>query len=163
DVATGEAREILPHTDEYMLRPGPWLPDSSGFYVVTNRGREFSGVARYLLESEQAEWLIIPDWDVEHLLLSRDGKRLVWSQNEHGYCRLYLRDEGQPPVQITGLPSGIIEGLSLAPDGQSLALLLDAATATAEIYLLTLGQAGTPETPQMRRLTASMLGGLTSA
>lgn len=161
DVTTGESREILPHTDDHILRPGPWLPDNSGFYIITNRGREFNGVARYLLESERAEWLIIPDWDVEHLLLSRDGTRLVWSQNEHGYCRLYLRDEGRPAAQITGLPPGIIEGIALAPDGQSLALLLDAPTTTAEVYLLTLGQIGAPETPQMRRLTYSMLGGLT--
>ncbi len=163
DVTTGESREILAHTEDYMLRPGPWLPDNSGFYVITNREREFNGVARYLLEAEHTEWLVIPDWDVEHVLLSRDGKRLVWSQNEHGYCRLYLRDEGLPPVQITGLPSGIIEGIALSPDGQSVALLLNAATATSEVYLLTLGQVGAPEIPQMRRLTYSMLSGLTPA
>ena len=36
-------------TTSLCLRPGPWLPDSSGFYVLTNRGRDFIGVARYML------------------------------------------------------------------------------------------------------------------
>jgi dipeptidyl aminopeptidase/acylaminoacyl peptidase len=163
DVTTGEAREILPHTDDYMLLPGPWLPDGSGFYVITNRGREFNGVARYLLDAERAEWVLMPEWDVEQLALSRDGRRMIWSQNEHGYSRLYLRDEGLPPMQITGLPAGVIEAIALAPDGQSVALRLNAATAPADVYLLTLGPAGTPQSPQLRRLTHGMLGGLAPA
>ena len=97
------------------------------------------------------------------LLLSRDGKRLVWSQNEHGSCHLYLRDEGQPPMQITG-PAVRASSKDHARAGWAIAgLAAGRRDRHREIYLLTLGQIGAPETPRMRRLTASMLGGLTSA
>ena len=160
DVATGEAREMLPHDDQFFLAPGPWLPDSSGFYVITDRGREFKGVARYRLDADAMEWVVAPEWDVEQLALSDDGRRLIWALNESGRSQLYLRDNDQAPLRVVGLPVGVFESLTLSPDGQTLALRINAATAPAEVYIVTLGPIGALAVPHLRRLTFGMLGGL---
>jgi dipeptidyl aminopeptidase/acylaminoacyl peptidase len=160
DTTTSEAHEVLPHDDEFTLVPGPWLPDSSGLYVVCDRGREFKGVARYRLGSDTLEWVLTPEWDVEHLDLSHDGRRMVWVLNESGRGQLYVRDDEGPAHRVTGLPLGVIEQARLTPDGWTLALRINSSTAPAEVYTVSLGSVGSNETPRLRRLTFGMLGGL---
>jgi dipeptidyl aminopeptidase/acylaminoacyl peptidase len=160
DAATGEAREALPHEDECFLVPGPWLPDSSGFYVVSDRGRDFKGVARYSLASDEMRWVITHEWDVEAVELGHDGRRLVWAQNESGRSQLYVCDDGGTALRVAGLPLGVIEQMRLTPDGRMLAVRINSATAPAEVYVLTLGPLGTQGAPRLRRLTHGMLGGL---
>ncbi|MGH2484945.1 MAG: hypothetical protein ACRDHE_02930, partial [Ktedonobacterales bacterium] len=152
--------EVLAHDDECVLAPGPWLPDSSGFYVVTNRGRDYLGVARYTLGDGALEWVHTPSWDVEHLALSADGRRRVWVLNENGTSQLYLRDEDGTPMRVAGLPRGVIEAMTLTPDGQTLVARITAATAKQEIFVILLGEIGALDTPRLRRLTFGMLGGL---
>jgi dipeptidyl aminopeptidase/acylaminoacyl peptidase len=158
--ATGAVAEILPHEGEFVLIPGPWLPDSSAFYVVCDRGREFKGIARYSLASGDVEWIVTPEWDVEHIELSDDGRRLVWAQNESGRSQLYVRDDQGTPMRVVGMPIGVIEQLTLSPDGTTLALRINAANAPAEVYVVTLGEIGALDVPRLRRLTYGMLGGL---
>ena len=47
DLETGETRELTPHADETMFVPGPWASDGSGFYMITDAGSEFRGLAFY--------------------------------------------------------------------------------------------------------------------
>ncbi len=163
DAASGSATEVLPHEEEFFLVPGPWLPDSSGFYLITDRGREFKGVARFNLATQDLTWVLTPDWDVEHLELSHDGRRMVWVLNEGGASQLYVRDANQSALRVAGLPRGVIEDLTLTPDGRTMALRINGPTAAAEIYVITLDDAeagAAPAAPRLRRLTYGMLGGL---
>lgn len=163
EAETGKARELLPHDDECYLAPGPWLPDSSGLYLITDRGSDFKGIARYILADDTMEWVLTPEWDVEQVALSADGRRLLWTLNESGRSQLHLRDNDQASLRVSGLPIGVIEYMKLSPDGQTLALRINAATAPAEVYILTLGAVGVVSTPHLRRLTFGMLGGLSPA
>lgn len=160
DTEADTSREALPHDDEFFFAPGPWLPDSSGFYAVCDRGREFKGVAIYSLAHDALRWVLTPDWDIEHVDLSADGRRIVWVQNESGRSQLYLRDDDGVALRVVGLPLGVIEQIRLTADGRALALRINSATAPAEIYVVTLGPIGAEETPRVRRLTYGMLGGL---
>jgi Periplasmic component of the Tol biopolymer transport system len=47
DLTSGEASELTPHDEQTVFAPGPWRPDGSGFYLVTDDGREFKGLAFY--------------------------------------------------------------------------------------------------------------------
>ena len=160
DTQSGEVAEALPHTDEFVMVPGPWLPDSSGFYVQIDRGREFQALATYDIESGELRWVLTPEWDVEQVALSDDGRRLVWVQNEGGQSQLYVRDGDMMAMRVVGLPLGVIEQVTLTPDGRMLALRINSATAPAEVYVVSLGEVYAQETPLLRRLTFGMLGGL---
>ena len=160
DTQNGSIEEALPHEDEFMLLPGHWLPDSSGFYALTNRGRDFLGIARYTLGGDNLEWVHTPPWDVEHFAISADGQRHVWVLNENGTSQLYLRDENSAPMRVAGLPRGVIDQMTLSPDGQTLLARINSATAPQDVYVILLGEIGALDTPRLRRLTFSMLGGL---
>ena len=40
-------RELTPHDDDGVYVPGPWAADGSGFYLLTDEGSEFRGLAFY--------------------------------------------------------------------------------------------------------------------
>ena len=67
------SRELTPHEGEAKFIPGGWAPDGSGFYLVTDEGREFIGLAFFSLADNRYEWLETPDADVEEVALS--GRR----------------------------------------------------------------------------------------
>ena len=86
------SRELTPHEDEARFLPGPWAPDGSGFYLVTDEGREYLGLAFFRFADGGYEWVETPDWDIEEVALSEDGRVLAWMVNESGWSRLRLRD-----------------------------------------------------------------------
>ena len=64
DMSTGEMTRIF-HPEEPSYHASyQWLPDGSGFFLATNQDREFTGLARYSLETGELTWLHTPDADV---------------------------------------------------------------------------------------------------
>src|SRR5260370_761591 len=76
DLASGEATEVTPHEGEVKFLPGPWAADGSGFYVLSDEGREFVGLAfqpvRADGEGGEREWVETPDRDIDELAGSAD-------------------------------------------------------------------------------------------
>lgn len=133
----GEAVRILPPGDEPALcLPFAWAPDGSSILVRTDAGREFTGVARYTIATNTLDWILTPDWDVEHAAVSRDGHTLVWTVNEDGLSRLCARnlDTGEDLVAPVLPPLGIDE-MSLSADGRRVALLVVTAVRPANLLL----------------------------
>jgi dipeptidyl aminopeptidase/acylaminoacyl peptidase len=102
---------------------GLWHRDR--IFVLTDFGREFTGLACMDADSGELDWIAAPDWDVEHVALSRDERTLVWSVNVGGASELHLHDlatgRDRDPLQ---LPPGTVTKISLSADGARLALQL---------------------------------------
>jgi len=77
DLETGEAPEVTPHEEDGIYAPGPWAADGSGFYVLSDEGREFRGLAFYDVAAGRLDWVETPDGDVEEVALSADGRVLA--------------------------------------------------------------------------------------
>jgi dipeptidyl aminopeptidase/acylaminoacyl peptidase len=161
DVQSGETRELTPHgeDDPSFYIPGPWAHDSSGFYLVTNEGREFAGLAFYRLDTDSYEWLETPERDVEDLAGSRDGRVLAWLENHEGWSRLRITDtetgRDLPDPQLPeGTTTPLGSGLTVSPDGTYAAVIWQAPRRAPEVYAIETA------TGKGRRLTDSMLGGL---
>ncbi|MEA2583539.1 MAG: hypothetical protein QOF33_1624 [Thermomicrobiales bacterium] len=155
----GETRRALTtHEGETLYFPGPWKPDGSGFYLLTDEGREFLGLASYNLARGAFEWDVTLDWDIEHLQASNDGSVLVWSVNEDGYSRLYARDErtGQQ-ISLPPIPNGVVQLLKVSPDGKKIGLMLNRPTHPAEIYLVDVPSGA------VTQITDGFLGGIDEA
>jgi dipeptidyl aminopeptidase/acylaminoacyl peptidase len=140
DVATGDATEMTPHEGEVKFLPGPWAADGSGFYVLTDEGREFMGLAFQPLSGDR-EWIEAPDRDIDELAGSADGRVIAWIENDEGYGRLRVRDveagrELPAPKLPQGTASGFGSGLSLSPDGSRVALAWDQPARPPEIYVV---------------------------
>jgi dipeptidyl aminopeptidase/acylaminoacyl peptidase len=108
--------------------PGPWLPDGSGFLLLTDAGRDFVGLARFDVGSRALHWLATPDWDVEFVQLSHDGRVIAWSVNAGGVSELHAApwtgDALGDEIVIPDLPAGQIAALSLDATGSRLAALI---------------------------------------
>ena len=162
DLDGGGARELTPHEDEALYIPGPWARDGSGFYLVTDEGSEFRGLAFFNVESDSFEWIEEPTADVDDVALSDDGRVLAWLVNEQGYDRLRLRDLDtgrdlpSPELPAGARPhlTGAEPPLALSPDGSHAALIVSSPRRPPEAWFV--------ETSSGRTwaVTDSLLGGL---
>jgi dipeptidyl aminopeptidase/acylaminoacyl peptidase len=162
DVEAGTSRELTPHDDEAIFVPGAWAADGSGFYLVTDEGSEFRGLAFYDLTTDRWDWVEEPRNDVEDLRVSGDGRLLAWIVNDGGYDRLRLRDlETGRDLAAPELPAGSrphLTGaqppLALSLDGTHCALILSSPTRPPEAWIVETG------TGRAWPVTDSRIGGL---
>lgn len=61
DHQTGETINCTPHTGEIQFIAAGWSPNNDGFFMVTNEGREFTGLAFYDIAKKSYEWYLKPD------------------------------------------------------------------------------------------------------
>jgi dipeptidyl aminopeptidase/acylaminoacyl peptidase len=162
DLETGETRELTPHDDDAIFFSGPWAPDGSGFYMLTDAGSEFRGLAFYDLVSDRYEWVEEPTQDVDDVTASANGRVLAWLVNDKGYDRLRLRDlETGNDLPEPDLPGGSrphLTGaeppLALSPDGSHAALILSTPRRPAEAWVVETA------TGKSAPVTDSRMGGL---
>jgi dipeptidyl aminopeptidase/acylaminoacyl peptidase len=159
DATTGAGIEVTPHDGDVKFLPSQWAADGSGFYVLTDEGREFQGLAFQHVQSEGRDWVETPDRDIDEAVGSADGRVLAWLENEDGWARLRLRDlEHGADLPEPGLPRGTISplgsGLALSRDGSRAALIWDQPGRPSEIYVVDTA------TGESRPVTESRLAGL---
>lgn len=155
DLRNGELTHLTPHDGYALYFAGDWLPDGSGFLVVTDEGREFKGLAIYRLKERKFDWLETPEWDVEDIALSPDGHVLAWTVNEDGISRLYLRDlKRRRFLPTPPLSDGLIGNLHFSPDSGKLAFYFEMATHPEELFVWNL------RTKRLAQLTHNFLGGI---
>ena len=162
DLETGETPEVTPHDDDAIFFPGPWASDGSGFYVATDEGREFRGLAFYDLASRRYEWIETPEADIEEVAASEDGRVLGWLVNEDGWERLRLRDvardrdlpEADVPPGARPHLTGFQPPLALSADGSNTAVILSGARRSPDLWVVE------TETGRAHAVTNSWLGGI---
>jgi dipeptidyl aminopeptidase/acylaminoacyl peptidase len=162
DLDDGTSRELTPHDDDAIFFPGPWAPDGSGFYLGTDDGSEFRGLAFYDLGTDRYEFVEEPTHDVEDVKLSANGRVLAWLVNEDGYDRLRLRDlDRDRDLAEADLPGGArphLTGaeppLAIAPNGSHAAMIVSTPRRPPEVWLVE------TETGRSHPVTESRLGGL---
>ncbi len=155
DPRDGAHRLLTEHDGDVKYQPGPWAANSAGFYFLTDEGREFTGLAFYNLRDYSWRWVETPEWDVENVAGSADGRYLAWVVNQDGYSRLNVRHlkTGQL-LKLPDLPPGVMVNLVFSPSGDKLALMWMTPTHCAEIFVLNLRRR------TLTQLTQSMLGGI---
>ena len=161
DVESGETAEATPHEEEAKYIPGPWKRDGSGFYVVTDEGREFTGIAFQSLETGAREWVEAPDHDIDDVAGSDDGRVLAWIENVDGWATVHVRDlERGVDLPAPKLPRGAVSvlgsGLSLSGDGSRLAVVWETPLRPAEVFVVDTA------TGDALPVTESRAGGLSS-
>ena len=161
DLETGDAPEVTPHDAEGIYTPGPWKPDGSGFYFLSDEGREFRGIAFYDVASGGYEWVETPEHDVEEIAASEDGRVFAWLVNEDGYDRLKLRDmETGRDLPAPDLPDGARPHLTgfqppvaLSADGSHAAVIISGPRRPPDVYIVETATGAT------RPVTESWIGG----
>ncbi len=102
---------INAHEGSEYFGGASWLPDESGFFTRTDKGRDFRGLSFFDIGKKEFAYIMTPDWDVNGCTISLDGKYLAVQINEDGYEKLRLFDisnnarnaDNFIPVPLTGL------------------------------------------------------------
>ncbi len=141
DVASGDAVEATPHEGDAKFLPGPWKADGSGFYLLTDDGREFSGLAFHTLATNARAWIETPERDIDEVAGSANGRVLAWMENVDGWGKLHVRDlergaDLPEPKLPPGAASMLGSGMSLSRDGSRLALVWDQPSRPAEVFVV---------------------------
>jgi dipeptidyl aminopeptidase/acylaminoacyl peptidase len=152
---SGDVNHLTPRDGEVKNFPGPWAADGSGFYLMSDEDREFVALAFYDLKTGQKRWVETPEWDIEQVVVSKDGRYLIWSVNEDGFSRLYGRDlRGGQMLDLPELPVGVISVLVLSDDGSKLGMLFNRPTRPTEVLVLDI------DAGSLTQITDSFLGGI---
>lgn len=158
DLETREMTLATPHEGQAIHFPGPWARDGSGFYLLTDHGREFRGLAFYGLERGAWGWAHAPEHDVEEFALAEDGRTTLAAVNVDGAHRLQSWDlEGDREIPVPELPLGVAEAIALHPSERRAVVTWHTPREAANLWELDLGGGGA------RRLEQSMLGGIRPA
>lgn len=158
DIESGDSRQVLGAEDASLYSPGPWSADGSGFWLVSDDGREFAALAFCSIATGVMDWVETPEWDVESVAASADGRYLAWSVNENGASRIHLKSlENDETVDLGSVPQGVLRSsLVFSPSGDQLAFFLESATTTSELYVVEI------EERSCRKLTNSLRKDLSS-
>jgi dipeptidyl aminopeptidase/acylaminoacyl peptidase len=126
DVDTGDTRPLTPHDGQVRFQQARWSPDGKAVYVLSDRGRDFLGLARIDLATGAMQFVEQAQWDIESFALSPDGRWLVCITNEEGASRVRLRPLGPGGRQRTlELPLGVVEHAGFSPDSRLVAFDLN--------------------------------------
>ena len=136
DLETGDAEHFTAHEGTALHGSPAWMPDERSFYFITDRDRDFSGLARYDVEGKSWKYVMTPDADVMRLSLARDGSLCAVSVNRESYTEFALYDAvSLAPVPHRDFPHGIISGARFSPDGKFLMFNFSDATRNTDAWI----------------------------
>jgi dipeptidyl aminopeptidase/acylaminoacyl peptidase len=154
DLGTGELEPVFQPEVASSYRNFAWLPDGSGFYLSTNQEREYAGLAFYSLGERRLEFVETPEFDIDKVGVSGDGRFLAFTLNEDGYSRLRVieRSSGRS-LDVPDFPEGVYT-LDFARTAPVLGVLISGPATPGDVWTWN------PVTGQYARAVPSSLGGL---
>lgn len=157
DLPTGKLRQVKPSKMDISYGDAQFTPDGLSLLLTTDQGSDFKRLVQMDVESGVITPVSPTDlaWDIETFDLSPDGRILAYSVNEGGRSRVVVQDlKTRRALPQPQLPVGVLAALKFSPDGQSLAIGLNAATSPADVWVFK------PEGGELVRWTYSEAGGL---
>ncbi|MBI5216533.1 MAG: S9 family peptidase [Ignavibacteriae bacterium] len=158
DVATGE-KSLLTSKDgkeQVAYGGGQFTNDGKGFYVTSDLNSEFRRLVYFdIALKKQTPIVENLNWDVDGFSLSDDGKRIAYISNEDGISVLHVLDVAtKKELPLPKLPVGLVGGIGWHSDNTTLALNINSARSTNDVYSLDV------TTGKLERWTESETGGL---
>ena len=160
DVRTGALEILTPASPEKVAwSAGIFARHDSSLFVITDKDSEFQRLCRFDPATRKLTPLSAAvRGDVEHLDLSRDGRKLAFVSNESGVSKLHLLDaRSGRELSMPHLPLGVITGLKWHDNNRDLGFSLSSAKSPNDAYSLD------TKTGRVERWTESETGGLNPA
>lgn len=125
DLSTGHVNWLTGHIGEASFRDIHFNEAGDHIYLLSNKDREFFGLAIICLCTKKFTWLKLGEWDFEYLAINEDKNKLAFTINEGGISRGVLLDLNQDCLSTWETPMGVLSDLIFSPDSQKLAYVFD--------------------------------------
>lgn len=122
------------HSGEAGFKNPHFSKNGEFLYLLTNKDREFYGLAVIDLATKNLTWLEKGNWDFEGLTVSKDKSKLAFSVNEGGISRGVLADMKRSALYTWKTPLGVISDLKFSSDNQRLAYVLNGPAHPSDIW-----------------------------
>ncbi|NRD79756.1 S9 family peptidase [Bacillus sp. BRMEA1] len=147
NLSTKKLNWVTEHTGEANFKSAHFNKDGDHIYVLTNKDREFFGLALIHLKTKQLSWLERGNWDFESLAMNQDQNKLAYTINEGGISKGMILDLNTSNIYTWKTPMGVISNLKFSPDNKKLAYEFNGSAYPSDIWELDL------QTIQAARLT----------
>jgi dipeptidyl aminopeptidase/acylaminoacyl peptidase len=158
-------RLLTDHTGDADYESCAFSGDDTKIYCVSDAGgREYRGRAVISLATGAITFLATdPGYDIDGVVLSRDGARMAYVVNRDGYGELIVRDTASDRLIATAsLPPGVPGALEFSAKGDTLVFDFSGPTHPAAIWEwhIPVGAPGAMPIAQPRQVTVPALGGI---
>ncbi|MFP4270302.1 MAG: TolB family protein, partial [Alphaproteobacteria bacterium] len=127
DLATGARRPLLGAGPPCLVRSVRFLADGD-LVLVTDAGRDRSGVARLARSDGRLDWWVAADVDVERIVPAADGRRFAVALNHEGYTTLEIHTLGGGRTPVRFALDGVAADLRWHPDSTALLATVETPT-----------------------------------
>lgn len=158
DAESGENVAITPTSPPTYYGGGVWGYQGRAVYLTSDRDGDFRKLYRHELDTDAWHCLTTNiDWDVSEVAVEPRTGGVAFIVNEGGISRLFFADaRGNARKLVTGLPTGIISGLSFSTINATLGLTINSAGSPSDAYTVSYPDG------RVTRWTRSEIGGLNS-
>jgi len=144
------ATNITKHTGTVSNTPADFSPDGTKLLFVSDSGREFASLRSYDLIDGTKKPVYEQNWDVTNGSYSKSGKYIIVGVNEDSKFAARILDAATlQPITITGMPTGLVRGVGIAPNDSIIAFYASDGSLPPELYAAAVGQ-------EPRRLTNAL-------
>lgn len=133
-VGTGDVEWLTLHDGEASFDNTQFSKDGKYLYFLTNKDREFTGLASMEISTKEFSWLDETNWDLEELTISSDKRLLAYTINEGGISKGVIYDLETNVKKSWNTPLGVITELSFTPDNSKLAYVFNGPTHPSDIW-----------------------------
>ncbi|TDK59445.1 S9 family peptidase [Bacillus salipaludis] len=138
DLSTGSVNWLTNHSGEASFIDAHFNKDGTHLYLLSNKDREFFGLACINLKTKYFDWMELGEWDYENLEMSHDKEKLAYTINEGGISKGIILDLNTSELYSWKTPVGVISKMKFSPDNQKLAYEFNGPAYPPEIWELDL-------------------------
>jgi len=122
DRETNTTTNITEHTGSVANAPADFTPDGSALLYVSDQNQEFAALYRYDIATGETTPILAPNWDIAGASYTKSGDYLRVSVNEEARILTQVyHAESLEPVELQGLPDGLVRGMQFSADDSQVA------------------------------------------
>ena len=156
DIETAEMTQFNAKKEKISYGGAQFSKNNEGIYYSSDEGTEFKHL-RYFDISKGSHTVLTKEipWDILGFSQSDNGRLIAFTTNENAITKLHvMKAFGFRELIIPELPKGSISGLKFHPDGNKIALNINASRTPGDIYVINL------LSKKVEQWTKSEVGGL---
>jgi dipeptidyl aminopeptidase/acylaminoacyl peptidase len=132
---------ITKHTGDINYSPQDFAPDGSKLLITSDSGREFAELQAHDIATGKRSTVYELKWDIVGAGYSKGGKYLIVYVNEDSRYDARLFDAAtMKPVELSGMPSGLVRGIKLSRDESTIAFYASDGSVPDDLWAGRVGQ-----------------------